>query len=149
MTSRRPDPLRSVRHFLHRVAIPRWNVHDDRTIPFDDRLAAKTRVDLKPWGLLNTIFLVFFGFRAIGHPLGDVHMTGRTGTDATAGMLNVDAGMDRHLKQRLPLGGFQLLHRLIGIGQGVRIVEMKRHRNGFFGVREFAVAHVHARILVA
>ena len=76
-------------------------------------------------------------------------MTGGTGTDAPAGMFNVDAGMDRHLKQRLPLGGFQLPHGLIGIGQGVRIVEMKRHRNGFFGVREFAVAHVHARILVA
>ena len=64
-------------------------------------------------------------------------------------MFNVDAGINRHLKQWLPLGGFQFPHGLIGISQGVRIVEMKRHRNSFFGVREFAVAHVHARILVA
>ena len=59
------------------------------------------------------------------------------------------AGAAAYLKQRLALGGFQLPHRLIGIGQSVRIIEMKRHRNSFFGVRKFAVAHVHARILVA
>ena len=46
------------------------------------------------------------------------------------------------------LGGFQLPHRLIGIGQGMRIIEMKRHRNDASAC-EFAVAHVHVRILVA
>ena len=76
-------------------------------------------------------------------------MAGRTGTNTPAGMFNVNARLNRHFKQGLAFGGFQLPYRLVGVGQSVRIIEMKRHRNSFFGVRKFAMAHVHARILVA
>ena len=104
-----------MRHFFHRVSVPRRNPYFDWATAFHNRLTAKTRIDLETRRFLNAVFLFLFGFGTIGHPFGHVNVACRACTHTAAGMFNVDTSLNGYLQQRLTLCGLQLPDSLIGI----------------------------------
>ena len=70
-------------------------------------------------------------------------MTGRTGTDRPAGVLDVDAVFDGEFEQGLPHTAHQIPFGLIGLREALGVLEDELDGNGRWTVGMTGIAHVH------
>src|SRR5262249_52376522 len=79
--------------FTDQIAVPGWNLDDHVLGAVRHALAAQARVGkLQSAGVVELILFVVAGRVTTIQPFADVHMTGRAGTDAAAGVVDVHAG---------------------------------------------------------